>query len=194
VDASVPRFRAVAIAPLGDRIYLIDQPPNGLGKLHVWAIEPVTDGSVIRARELNWPIPTAQTGFNNIALRGDGAVLALADRAGSVTLVDTGRRTVLGRMRPSQPSEGMPLAMAFAPDDRTLAVGSQEGTISIWSVANPARPELRLHLPGHRGPVTNLAFDSQGLRLASTAGFDPLVEVWDLDVIKRDLDQLGLAN
>jgi WD40 repeat protein len=194
VDASVPRFRAVAIAPLGDRIYLLDQPPNGLGKLHVWAIEPVTDESVIRARELNWPISTAQIGFNNIALRGDGAVLALGDRTGSVTLIDTVRRTVLGRMRPSQPSEGMSLAMAFAPDGRVLAVGSQEGTISIWSVAKPARPELRLHLPGHRGPVTNLAFDSQGLRLASTAGFDPLVEVWDLDVIKRDLDQLDLAN
>jgi WD40 repeat protein len=52
---------------------------------------------------------------------------------------------------------------------------------------------LRFHLPGHRGPITNLVFDAQSGRLAS-AGTDPLVEVWDLELLDRDLIQLGLAD
>ena len=82
------------------------------------------------------------------------------------------------------------LAMAFSPDGQNLAIGSAEGTISLWSVAQPNQPRLRFHLPGHRGTITSLVFDTQGRRLAS-AGTDPLVEVWDLDLIVRELIAWG---
>ena len=86
------------------------------------------------------------------------------------------------------------LALAFSPDGQDLAVGSQQGTISIWSVAQPTKPRLRFRLPGHRGIVTNLAFDAQGQRLASATGIDPLVEVWDLELIQQELARLELAG
>ena len=52
---------------------------------------------------------------------------------------------------------------------------------------------LQFHLPGHRGVIFSLAYDPQNRRLAS-AGSDPLVEVWDLELLQRELMRLGLAN
>jgi len=84
--------------------------------------------------------------------------------------------------------------MAFSPDGRDLAVGSPQGKISLWSVASPKQPHLRLNLPGHRGTNSLLVFDSQGRRLATAGSADPLVEVWDLDLLQRELIRLGLAD
>ena len=189
-DGSSPRFRAAQIAPGGDRLYLIDQE----GKLRVWSLEVTQDGSSVQARELDWALPVVDGGFNNLALRSDGAVLAVSDRSETVTLINTTGPRVLGQIpHPSGDSEAFLLAMAFSPDGCQLAVGSQQGSIALWSVERPTRPRLRFHLPGHRGFVASLVFDAQGRRLAST-GMDPLVEVWDLELIQRELAQLGLSD
>ena len=124
-------------------------------------------------------------GASSLALRRDGKLLAVGDRAGTVTLLDTDRPRVIERIKPlSGEVESLVLALAFSPNGQDLAVGSQLGTISIWSVVQPTKPRLRFRLPGHRGLVTNLAFDPQGQRLASaTASIDrALVEVWDLEL------------
>jgi len=189
-DAPALRFHAVQIAPLGDRVYLIDQK----GLLHAWAIESTSEAPQAQARELDWGVPLAE-GASSLALRRDGAVLAVGDRSGTVTLLDTTRQTVLERIKPSSgEAESLLLALAFSPDGRDLAVGSQQGSISIWSIAQPKEARLRLRLPGHRGLVTSLVFDPQGRRLVSAAGIDPLVEVWDLDLLQRELMRLGLAD
>jgi hypothetical protein len=39
-----------------------------------------------------------------------------------------------------------------------------------------------------------MVFDAQGTRLAGATMSDPLVEVWDLGLIGRELDRLGLAE
>ena len=104
-----------------------------------------------------------------------------------MTLLDTSNQRILAQIKPpSGEAESLWLALAFSPDGRDLAVGSEHGTISLWSIAQPTRPRLRFRLPGHRGITTSLAFDAQGRRLAS-AGMDPLVEVWDLELIQREL-------
>ncbi len=163
-DGSSPRFRTSQIAPGGDRLYLIDQE----GKLRVWSLQGTQDGSSVQARELDWALPVVDGGFTNLALRSDGSVLAVSDRSETVTLIDTVRTRVLGQIpHPSGDSEAFMLAMAFSPDGRQLAVGSQQGTIALWSVEHPTRPRLRFHLPGHRGFVTSLVFDAQGRRLAA---------------------------
>ena len=134
-------------------------------------------------------------GIFSLALRPDGAVLAIGDRSGTVTLVDTVRGTITGRIKPpSAEAEGLLVALAFSPDGRDLAVGTQYGTILIWTVSRPSPKEPRLRLPGNRGMITILAFDAHGRRLASAAGFDPLVEVWDLDLIRHELTRLGIAD
>jgi serine/threonine protein kinase/WD40 repeat protein len=182
-------FRSIQIAPRGDRIYLIDLA----GHLHTWDIagSPADAGS--RASEPSRRLPFVE-GISSFALRHDGAVMAVSDRTGTVTLIDTVRPATLGSFRPSaDESASVFPGLAFSPDGRTLAVGSQQGTISLYSVDSPARPRLDLRLPGHHGMVIHLVFDASGTRLAS-AGIDPLVEVWDLNLIRRELNWLGLSN
>jgi WD40 repeat protein len=190
----VTTFRAIQIAPRGDRLYLIDQT----GQLHVWALDGPSEAgtSATQARALDWSIPTtAEGGFTNLALRGDGAMLALGDRMQKVTLVNTSNQTIFQPLKPTDgEAESWGLAMAFSPNGRELAVGSDKGTISLWSIADPRRPRLQFRLPGHRaGITTSLVFDAKGRRLAS-AGMDPLVEVWDLELIQHELVSLQLAD
>ncbi len=187
-DRSVS-FRNLQIAPGGRRLYLIDQ----MSRLHVWDVAGSPVDGQVAAADASGGFPIFE-GITNLALRPDGGLLALGDRMGAVTLVDTARRRILGSIRPAPgESESFWLALAFSPDGRNLAVGSQQGVISIYAIDDPARPVLRFRLTGHRGRVLNLVFDDQGTRLASS-GLDPLVEVWDVDLIRRELERRGLAT
>jgi WD40 repeat protein len=65
--------------------------------------------------------------------------------------------------------------VAFAPDELTVASGSSDGTIRLWSVANGMETAcLRTHSP--RGQ--SVAFSPDGARIASGA-WDENVRVWD---------------
>jgi WD40 repeat protein len=67
-------------------------------------------------------------------------------------------------------------AVAFAPDGKTLASASADGTIKFW---DPARGELVQTWKGNDEPVCALAFAPDGKTLAS-GGFDKCVRLWDL--------------
>jgi serine/threonine protein kinase/WD40 repeat protein len=191
-DPPSPRYRTIQIAPNGQKLYLIDQN----GQPHIWELETKAGATEVHAHELSWPLPVpAERGVIAMALRPDGKILAVAEQTGAILLVDTERQTVVGQITPpGNQVVSFFLALAFSPDGHSLAVGSQqEGTIAIWSLNQPSRPHLRLNLPGHRGLFTTLAFDPQGRHLASQ-GTDPLVEVWDLELIQRELSQWGLAD
>ena len=117
----------------------------------------------------------------SIALRGDGAILAVGDRTGAVSLVDTLTRKSRGN--PScvnGDSENNWLAMAFSPDGQNLAIGSPEGTISLWSVAQPKSRGCDFICRATAEPITTWR---STLKTAGwpARGSDPLVEVWDLD-------------
>ncbi len=189
------QLRAVQIAPRGDRIYMIEQSQRspGAGTLRAWSIETSADSTFADARDLSVSVPLPE-GATNLALSPDGKLLAVVDRTGAVVLVDTARFRVLSRLEPpAGETDNFRQAMAFSPDGTYLAVGSQQGVISLWSVAQPERPYLFVHLPGHRGRVTNFVFEPKGRRLAS-AGMDALVEVWDLEAIQHELSRLGLVE
>ncbi|HWR49429.1 MAG TPA: hypothetical protein VN327_17730, partial [Pseudonocardiaceae bacterium] len=70
--------------------------------------------------------------------------------------------------------------MAFSPDGRTLATASDDQTVILWDLTNPARPtRLGSPLTGHTGIVESVAFSPDGRTLA-TASDDRTVILWDL--------------
>jgi hypothetical protein len=65
--------------------------------------------------------------------------------------------------------------VAFSPDGRALAVGS-DNAVSLWEVATGGK---RAEFAGHAGTVHALAFAPDGRRLASGSD-DTTILVWDL--------------
>jgi WD40 repeat protein len=66
--------------------------------------------------------------------------------------------------------------MAFAPDGETIAIGQQDGQISLWDAGTGAR---RTTMSGHGEFVAALAFSNDGQTLA-TSGGDHSARVWEL--------------
>ena len=69
-------------------------------------------------------------------------------------------------------------AVAFSPDGRRLATGSDNGELKLWDVLTGNNT---LTLPGHGGPVGQVIFSPDGSRLASSGG-DGKIRVWALDL------------
>lgn len=188
-------FSALQIAPDGRRIYYLMGVGDGL---HIADLDVDEPQGTVQAHRVETAEPLGG-GFSSLAIQPDGSLLALADRTGRVTLLDTKRLTVSGRVAAaSEDARGIIFAMAFSPDGRFLAVGSPNGDILLWAVANPAFPRLVLRLPGQQWAVTNLAFHPLGHRLASsTRGLESRVDrvdIWDLDLIRQELGRLGFVE
>ena len=107
-----------------------------------------------------------------MALSPDGTTLALAtlSPAGSalVALWELASLTPVGEpLRPSHPVS----SLAFSPDSATLAVGSEDASVTVWDAAS--QQPLSESMAGHAGPVTGLAFAPDGVTLASQRARTP---------------------
>ncbi len=66
-------------------------------------------------------------------------------------------------------------SIAFSPDGKLLAAGSQAGVVRVWTLGG----RLVHVLQGHKGPVWSLAFSTDGKTLVTGSG-DGTARLWEL--------------
>src|SRR5438128_349652 len=79
--------------------------------------------------------------------------------------------------------------LAYAPDGKSLASGSKDGTVRLWG----ADGKVRAVLPGHGRMVTALAFSPDGKALV-TAGYTKGLTFWDTSTGKKTGHWKGHRN
>jgi WD40 repeat protein len=97
-----------------------------------------------------------------------------------------------GRILASIPAhKGFTDTVAFSPDGKLLATGSQEGLAKLWSTDSwQELGTLRGHLQGVHG----LAFSADGRRLATGSSGNEAVKLWDLATQQEVLNLASPAD
>ena len=107
----------------------------------------------------------------------------LSGAAAAVAAVGTGTQTA-GHPQGAQRGR---VSVAFSPDGKTLASGSEDKTIKLWDVATGKEQAT---LKGHTDAVSSVAFSPDGKTLASGSE-DKTIKLWDVATGKEQATLKG---
>jgi WD40 repeat protein len=151
------------------------------GKINLWDIE---------TRKVRQSFDVGADSVAPLAISRDGKFLASfkkskKDKVGELRCWDVGK----GEARLLTGHRGPVLGMAFSPDGKTLASGSEDHTAMLWDVSTGRKLQT---LREHTGPVYCVAFHPDGTTLVTLAE-DNLAKFWDVktgqDHTSFDFDQ-----
>jgi WD40 repeat protein len=117
-------------------------------------------------------LPTKEGGVR-VAFSHNGQYLACADHYGVIFLRDRNSNFISQTLGCESTSN----AVAFSPDDSTIASGHADGVIRLWDMKSG---QLKSKLVGHGRSVNEIAFVPDGRTLLS-ASSDGTVRVWSTD-------------
>jgi WD40 repeat protein len=151
------------------------------------------DGSIViwgQAGCIEHPfLPDGPGQVRSSAFSSDNRVLATANLNEPVALHDLIGRTSRSLLDPLE-STSAAACLTFASDGATLAVGQQDGRITLW---DPQTARRLGALDGHTEFVAALVFSQDGSTVASSAG-DRTVRIWDVSQRRERLLIESLAR
>ncbi|QOV42076.1 nSTAND1 domain-containing NTPase [Streptomyces chromofuscus] len=175
--------------------------PGGHKREPVLNLAYSPDGKVLAAahrggRVRLWDVtkPSVPVEAGQFELVGSGAIahhprkrLLAAQTAKSLTLWDATDPRAPRRVARMPIAEGTTFTLAFSPDGRTLAAGSEAGRLRLWDVSDPSHPALRVERAIADAEVISLAFTRDGRHLITGNGNGQgdseqpaQVRLWDL--------------
>jgi WD40 repeat protein len=158
--ADFPGGNALAVSKVGQRVAVGDQ--SGHITLWDWGKARVTDGMDL----LQGPV-------TGLSFSRDGKYLAASghEEKGFLFELAHGDRVSLDG------HSDLVDCVAFSPENTTVATGSRDGTVRLWSV--PDGKQQRVLSATGMGPVRTIAFSLDG-KLLGAAGDDRVIRVFDL--------------
>lgn len=146
--------------------FLADGSQLGSGSLKELVLWDTATGAVLlkRAGRIK--------GVKSVALAPSAAIFAAGNEDGKIELRDTMANSVKSTLTGHG---GQVQALAFSPNEKYLASGSDDKTVHLW-LLDEQGGTLQRSLEGQSAPITSVAFSPDSKRLATCDG---AVKVWD---------------